>query len=253
MHRLVEHLELDREGCDPVGFKQVLRGAYARERRVHPHRTGVPSGFLHQLQSAAEGRANRQMDLGVIMKTSVPAPSVSDYRHQAKRLLKQLRSDSDPDLTAAAERFRRLRSFAAKTASELSAEPGGARLKHALTVIAVENGHESWTAFKDALTTADSKTPERLSGREMYEPGLDVLLNRWFARYEEARKSLKELGGYLLPYDRQFFICEKEGIRVLGLDPEDSDWQRIAFDWVKPKDDTAWQRLERKRLAVLGQ
>jgi len=185
------------------------------------------------------------------MKTSVPALSVSDYRHQAKRLLKRLRSASDLHVVAATERFRRLRSFADKSSSELSAHPGGARLKHALTVIAVENGHESWTAFKDALTTADSKPSERPSGREMYEPGLDVLLNRWFARYEEARQSLEELGGYLLPYDRQFFICEKEGIRVLGLDPDDSDWQRIAFDWVKPKDDTAWQQLERKRLAVL--
>jgi hypothetical protein len=86
----------------------------------------------------------------------------------------------------------------------------------------------------------------------IYEKGLDVLLNRWFARYEDARKSLEELGGFLFPYKHQFFVCEEEGIRILGLDPDDPDWEKIDWDWSRPRDQDAWNRLEVKRLQAIG-
>lgn len=81
----------------------------------------------------------------------------------------------------------------------------------------------------------------------MYVPRMDAVLNRWFTSYEEARAFLENEGGYLLPYKRQFFITEGEGIRELGLDPNDPDWALIGWDWVQPKDSDAWERLNQKR------
>jgi hypothetical protein len=81
----------------------------------------------------------------------------------------------------------------------------------------------------------------------MYRPSMDAILNRWFARYEEARRSLEELGGYLFPYRNQYFVCDVEAVRELALDPADPDWERIGWDWVRPRDREAWQRLREKR------
>jgi hypothetical protein len=84
----------------------------------------------------------------------------------------------------------------------------------------------------------------------MYVPRMDAVLNRWFRSYAEARTSLEAEGGYLLPYKHQFFVTLSEGIRDLGLDPDDPDWERIGWDWVQPKDREAWERLKEKREQV---
>ena len=84
-------------------------------------------------------------------------------------------------------------------------------------------------------------------GPVMYARRLDVFLNRWFVSYEEARASLGKQGGFLFPYNRQFFVCEEGAIRALGLDPGDPDWQRIGYDWVEPLDRQAWLRLATRR------
>lgn len=81
----------------------------------------------------------------------------------------------------------------------------------------------------------------------MYVPTMDAILNRWFTSYEAARASLEAEGGYLFPYRNQFFVTLSEGVRELGLDPEDSDWERIGYDWVRPLDRAAWARLQAAR------
>lgn len=184
------------------------------------------------------------------MKTEDIPPTVSELRVRARRLLKALRSDS----ADAAARFGRLRTLADKTEAQILEGRDRIRLKHALAVVAAENGYASWRAAKDA---AEAKTwqvdRERVRpGREMYEAGMDVLLNRWFASYGDARASLGGRPGFLLPFDRQFFICEEEGILLLGIDPGDPDWERIGWDWVEPADREAWTRLKKKRELALA-
>jgi hypothetical protein len=76
---------------------------------------------------------------------------------------------------------------------------------------------------------------------------MDAVVNRWFTTYEAARASLEAEGGYLLPYRRHFFVTLREGVRELGLDPDDPDWARIGWDWVRPADAEAWARLRAKR------
>ena len=84
-----------------------------------------------------------------------------------------------------------------------------------------------------------------------YHPNLDVFLNRWFSSYEAARRSLESDGGFLLPYEKHFFVCESDVIAAMGLEPDDPDWEKIGRDCVEPTDADAYQRLLDKRLSVV--
>ena len=85
-----------------------------------------------------------------------------------------------------------------------------------------------------------------------YDPNLDVFLNRWYSNYEEARASVDRDGGFLLPYQKHFFICQAEVISALGLDPGDPDWETIGYDCANPRDSAAFERLRQKREEVVG-
>ena len=84
-----------------------------------------------------------------------------------------------------------------------------------------------------------------------YQPNLDVFLNRWYPSYEVAQSAREHHGGFLLPYKNHFFVCEPEVIRALGLDPDDSDWEKIGWDAAQPRDVEAYERLHEKRRRVL--
>ena len=182
--------------------------------------------------------------------------SATEYRSRARQLLKQLRSDDSTVASAAAARFLRLRSFVDRSVRQLLENRDRVRLKHALAVVALAHGYDSWVALKAASEHPDASA--ELESRPldastlMHTRRMETLLNRWFATYEEARASLEHQEGFLLPYGSQFFVCESEGIRELGLDPSDPDWERIGWDWVKPLDRDAWERLSQKRRRVLA-
>jgi len=84
-----------------------------------------------------------------------------------------------------------------------------------------------------------------------YQPDLDVYLNRWFSNYEDAWKARESDGGFLLPYKRHFFVCEAEVIRAIGLEPDDPDWEKVAWDCALPIDNEAYERLRLKRETAL--
>jgi hypothetical protein len=86
---------------------------------------------------------------------------------------------------------------------------------------------------------------------KMFVPSMDAVLSRWFTTYEDAKASLDAEGGYLLPFKNQFFVTQSEAIRELGLDPDDPDWERIGWDWVRPKDGEAWERLKERRAKIV--
>jgi len=81
----------------------------------------------------------------------------------------------------------------------------------------------------------------------MYVASMDVFLNNWFVTYEEARAVRAAEGGYLFPYRNHFFVAGSGAVRELGLDPTDPDWERIGWDWVRPADREAWERLDAQR------
>jgi hypothetical protein len=100
------------------------------------------------------------------------------------------------------------------------------KLKHALAVIAFEKGFRSWEELKLQIG--------------LIKGGF---LNLWFRNYEEAKAYQNESGGFLLPYKKQFFICNEDYIRGLGLNPEDPAWASIQFDGGKPENMNILRRL----------
>ena len=81
----------------------------------------------------------------------------------------------------------------------------------------------------------------------MYVHSMAVFLNRWYASYEDARAARDAEGGFLFPHGNQYFLADGGAVAELGLDPLDPDWERIGWDWVRPLDAAAWERLRSKR------
>lgn len=139
-------------------------------------------------------------------------------------------------------RFRCLEQFAG-----LSADDGPSleslQLKHALLVIAVENGYESWGDLKSALDTAAETSPFAVINDQFYPKGLTTYWNIWFAKYSQAKKVLQEGGGFLLPFKNQYFIVEEHFVDSIGIPHTLPEWKAIGNDWVHPKHVKAWLTL----------
>lgn len=124
--------------------------------------------------------------------------------------------------------------------------------RHALAAIAREIGFRGWKHAVDALSAGAED-----AGKLLYPDSFGgALWNVWFASYDEAKATREETNGYLLPYGRQFFVCERYFVEQLGLDPDDPDWDLVGRDWARPRDRAAWNRLATKlvdvRLAATG-
>lgn len=108
------------------------------------------------------------------------------------------------------------------------------QLKDALEIIAKNASFESWRDLKENLE----------ENQALWWPLGGALWNVWYASYEEALRdlSLKE-GQYLLPYQKQFFICDIHYIKNLRIEENDPDLEKVGNNWVEPKDVLAWERL----------
>jgi hypothetical protein len=157
------------------------------------------------------------------MNISRKSITVEEYKIKASLLLKAIRAN-DP---SAAKRFKRLPEFADLSVGDILHQ--NIRRKHALLLIAIENGFASWLDLKMQVNFI-----------------VGGYLNSWFANYLEAKAHLDSTGGYLLPYKNQFFICNDDYMKQIGFDPDDPDWKLIGYNWVVPDDKRAWQRLYTK-------
>lgn len=156
---------------------------------------------------------------------------VEEYKIQASILLKSLYSTHAETALKAAKRLQNLPEFANFTLTEII--QANIKRKHALTVVAVGKGFASWSELKCQL-------PFIRGG----------FLNHWFANYAEAKSYQRAQRGFLLPFKKQFFICDAHYIRNLGLSPEDPDWELIGYDWANPDQQQAWQRLYKKWMDI---
>lgn len=157
--------------------------------------------------------------------------SVNECKIQASILLKLLYSDDFARSQNAAKRFQILPEFKQSSLTEII--NSDIKRKHALTVIAIEKGFNSWVDLKCQL-------PFIRGG----------FLNHWFANYNEAKSYQLTHGGFLLPFKNQFFICDANYINHLGFDAEDPDWKLTAYDWIHPMNKTAWHRLYTKWMKI---
>jgi hypothetical protein len=174
---------------------------------------------------------------------------LDEYKTRAAILLKHLRSDDKTKIEEAIQRFQILPFLAELSVQELS--NSAIKLKHALTVLAVENGFDTWADFKRNVEYNDKVTAFRNRNYTSLCPKRCWgIMSNWEVRYEDALDTLEQRGGYLLPYKQQFFVCEEAYIETLGLDPHDIDWELIGWNWVKPANIEAWERLNEKLEAL---
>jgi hypothetical protein len=177
---------------------------------------------------------------GVVMVTNFQFLPLEEYKNRASILLKNLRSDDAAKVKEASERFQILPFLAAQA-------PETIKLKHALTVLALENGFDTWADLKRNVEYNDKRTAFRNRNYTALCPKhCWGIMSNWEVSYEAALDTLQERGGYLLPYKQQFFVCEEAYIETLGLDPHDMDWELIGWNWVKPANMEAWERLNDK-------
>jgi hypothetical protein len=185
--------------------------------------------------------------MGIHPRAAAPV-SLRECKVRASLLLKELLAPGAVRPVRAAERLRVLPVFASLTPAEVLARRESVRRKHALAVIAHEQGHASWVELKQALGGQEVAS---LDTEAFFQKNRGTFLNRWFGAYPEALASLQERGGFLFPFREQFFICEAGFLRALGVDLADPDWARMGFNWVEPQEPSARQRLQQK-LAALG-
>jgi hypothetical protein len=109
-------------------------------------------------------------------------------------------------------------------------------LKDAYGVLAKTAGYSSWKEMKDTYELADVLNPPKWS----------ALWKIWFGSKEEALLHFNDPGQFLIPYQKQFFICDVNYIRALGIADDDVDLKLVGTDWSAPKDKKAWERLLKK-------
>ena len=180
-------------------------------------------------------------------RAAAAALTPDECKIRASLLLKDLRCDDRSRALRAAERFRALPFFAPHEPEAILGRRETIRLKHALAALAAELGYANWADCKKRLEPAPT---DRIDTERFFDAAGCGFLNRWFARYDEARASREAEGGYLFPYRHQFFVCESGLLAALGADPDDPDWERTGRDWVRPRDEAARARLERKLIAL---
>lgn len=166
-----------------------------------------------------------------------------ESRIRASILLKDLRSSLPEKNIPAATRFRKIARFAELAPDRIVAARENVRRKHALAVIAAERGFSSWAAFKAYCNPEHPEVTTEFDSSLFFGKPRGAFLNRWFVDYAQAKESLAEQGGYLLPYRDQYFICESGFIEALGLDPYDPDWEKIGRNGIEPADPQAWARI----------
>jgi len=166
---------------------------------------------------------------------------LSDLKSRARILHRQVR-DGDP---RAISRIQRLPDLTSHAPDQLQVE---VKRRHCLAVLARELGFDGWP---HVASVADGESAASF-GTMLYPGGASAFWNIWCATYEEAASIREEHGGYLLGYKHQYFIVDRHFIEMLGLDPDDPDWEPTGRDWVHPRSraarDRLWERLIAARL-----
>ncbi len=170
-------------------------------------------------------------------------------KNEAGLLLKH--AQAEPPSDEAISRFRTLETHASLAPSNKPAI-AALQLKHALTVIAIENGYDSWDELKKAIEQAAATPPLAEVKDQFYPMRGAAYWNNWFASYKKAKDVHKQSGGFLLPFRNQFFICEEGFVDELGIPAALPEWKTIGFDWVHPANVKAWLRLNERYASKLA-
>lgn len=106
------------------------------------------------------------------------------------------------------------------------------QLKDALQIVAKAKGFDSWRDLNAKFEETDLFNPAHWSAQWKV----------WYNTVDEARSHLKA-SEYLLPYHKQFFICDVHYINALGISLDDEDLLAVGNDWTIPKNKSAYERI----------
>ncbi len=110
------------------------------------------------------------------------------------------------------------------------------QLKDALQSVAKASGYSSWRELSANFEETEIFNPHQWSSQ----------WKTWYASHHEALTHLQSVDGYLLPYRKQFFVCDIDYVEALGISANDIDLLAIGRDWSKPQDQVAWKRVVEK-------
>lgn len=117
------------------------------------------------------------------------------------------------------------------------------QLKTCLEIIAKTAGFGSWRDLKKSVETG---------GERFTFPTQSAFWNVWYGSYAEARKHLEDHGGFLIPHEKHYFICDVHYIENLGIKRSDPDLEKSGNDWARPADAAAFSRILEKISARAG-
>lgn len=114
-------------------------------------------------------------------------------------------------------------------------------LKEALDKVAKLSGYPSWRELRRS-------SPEN----DFYWKGSGSVPNHWCKSHGEAQRVLEQNGGFLIPYLKQFFVCQGDFVEGLGISLKDPDLSAVGPDWASPRDKQALDRLNAKIKKAAG-
>jgi len=166
-----------------------------------------------------------------VMKELCPM-RLNQLKIEAKLLHKRLKSGSDNSVEAYLNHpiFRNLSS------SQIEEKRKGIRLKDSYHLIASTYGFSRWEDLKRQVIKNDM----------LYRSNGVGLIHKWFKSDTEASKYHIKYGGYLLQFWADYVICGVEYIQLLGLHHYAEEWKAIGYNWIKPADQAAYQKLYQK-------
>lgn len=170
-----------------------------------------------------------------------------EVRIRASLLMKSLaRNDA-----AALARVHRYLS-ARKSKQVMPVDGSAVKRRTALEVVAQEFGHTSYAVMRELLSDnrRQPSSGKMVDTELFFRKGQFAYWNNWYADYADAVAHRRTAGGYLFPYRHQFVVVEADFLVGLGVDPTNADWAAIGFDWVKPQNQAAFERLSREFCAL---
>ena len=110
------------------------------------------------------------------------------------------------------------------------------QLKDALDTVARLAGFPNWRELKAVSDETEIFCSAQSS----------AFWKTWYASYDDALAHLEKGEGFLLPYRKQFFICDIHWIEHLGIPADDGDLARVGRNFVEPKNREAMARLVKR-------
>jgi len=154
---------------------------------------------------------------------------LSEFKNKAELLQKALSSTKEDNATAM-QYFHQFERFSNLSAQEIL-QQFKPKSKDILELLAFELHHSSFNDLKKTI-----KDP-------FFSLQKDSFHHLWFDKYSEALCYLNQRGGFLLPHNKRYFLCQKDYIHAIGLSEKDNAWQKIKYNWVYPVDSKAHFKL----------